>query len=439
MFRATLTCLILAVMAAPSGAQRVISARAGMIYYAEGAVTFDGIPARALAGERYPALKDGQLLATEQGHAEILLGSGAVLWAGQNSKIRLQNSSLDDTHFLLESGSAIIEAVSVPEGNRIRVDAGAASVEVLRPGLYRFEAGPPLARVYDGEASASGLRVRKGQEVRLSPESAVTAFQRPRPDELLYWAAWRSFQLAAETRSRETEWQPAGLYGDNIRHSAFGIEFSRNGGAQRLQYVTASAPGLVNFLKGEVSLEGRSLTRQTRIPFRLMSDDVIITGAGASAELFLGVGVASRLGGNGRLRVMDGIPLDATVSLTQGQAVFEVTKAARDTRIRIVMGTTTTELLKPGIYEFDAAAGTVRVYGGEAATLEDGKKWTTRRTQMLTLGPSPKVARFDSKQKDALYQWAYDRSMALAHTNAGFMTQWERVGRVVRHPQYGNW
>jgi hypothetical protein len=439
MFRATLILSISALPGAPSAAQQVISARAGLIYYAEGAVNFDGVPARVREGERYPTLTNGQLISSDLGHAEIQLGAGATLWTGYNSKIRLVESSLDNIRLRTEAGSGMIEVRNIPDGNRIRVETGSSQAELVKPGLYRFDADPATVRVYDGECIVGGVRVRPGQEALVSAVPAAAGpFDRGRPGELLYWAAWRSFRLAEEVRFREGSWSVTGLYGETRRHSAFGIQFPVAPGAARVQYLTASAPGLVYFLDGQALLAGRDPPREARVPFRVGSENTIGVEPGGFAEIFLGVGVVARLGPRAEMRFLDAAPLDSTVSLSKGKAIFEVSRAAGDTRIRVAVGETVSELERPGLYEFDAGAELLRVWGGQVSVAVGQRKFTVRRNQRITLVKAPKSSALDRGNKDALYEWTRERSLALAGSSALFMTQWERVGAVLRHPQFGS-
>ena len=437
-FRVILFPLIALLLGATAAAQQVISARAGLIYYSEGAAFFDGVPARSLAGTRYPALNNGQLLSTEQGHAEILLGSGAMLWAGRDSKIRMQDTRLDDTRLRVEAGGAMIEVKSIPEGNRIRVEVGEAAVDLIRAGLYRFDADPPRVRVYDGELLQGTSRAMHGQEIRFSEKGNASAFDRGRPDEFLYWAAWRSYQLAGEAGFEGSTWGLHGLYSETRRHSAFGVEFPVNPGAARLQYLTASTAGLVYYLKGGAMLGGAGRANQLRLPFRLTTDYTLGTQRGDWAEIFLGVGVVARLGENTTIQLADATPLDATIRILEGKALFEVSKTAQDTRIRVAVGESVIELLRPGLYEFDAAEKVLQVYGGEASSSSGEHKSRIREGQTLTLAGTPSVKRFDNKQKDSLFDWSKERSLVLARSNGVFMTQWERVGRLLRHPQFGS-
>ena len=74
-------------------AQSVISAHSGVIHYVEGDVTIDGTPVHPKFAE-FPDVKAGQLVATAEGRAEILLqcfgppgdltGIPDVAWDGQH-------------------------------------------------------------------------------------------------------------------------------------------------------------------------------------------------------------------------------------------------------------------------------------------------------------------------------------------------------------------
>jgi hypothetical protein len=434
-FRAILIPLISLLLAAPAAAQQVISARAGFIYYSEGAVFFDGKPARSLAGTRYPAISEGQLISTQRGHTEILLGAAAVLWVGQNSKIRMEGTSLDDTRIRIEEGSAMIEIREIPDGNRIRALVGEAALDLTRPGVYRIDADLPSLRVYDGDYVSTAARVKQEQELRLL-DNTVARFDRKQPDEFQYWAAWRSYQLAGETGFDARGWN-LGLYRDVVRHSGFGIEFPVSSAAARLQYLTAANSGLVYFLKGGAMLGGRNIPNSVRLPFQLPAENTLATDAGESAEIFLGVGVVARIGENARVRITTAELMDASILLYEGKTMIEVARAGEEAQIRVKVGASITDLVKPGLYEFDATAGELRVFGGEALTISADKTVKSRQGQLLSLG-DPKLTRFDRTQKDSLYQWAYERSLLLARSNTSFMTQWERVGRLLRHPQFGS-
>src|ERR1041385_6148350 len=118
-------------------AQKVVSARAGLITYLQGPTFVDGNRV-ILKSARFPQMKDGDTLSTLRGRAELLLAPGVVLRLAENSQVRLASTDLADTQVTLERGDALIEVLQLPEGSRIQVRLLDTVTEFARPGLYRF-------------------------------------------------------------------------------------------------------------------------------------------------------------------------------------------------------------------------------------------------------------------------------------------------------------
>jgi hypothetical protein len=127
------------------------------------------------------------------------------------------------------------------------------------------------------------------------------------------------------------------------------------------------------------------------------------------------------------------------VALEDGAMLIEVARSANEVTPRIQVGETVTELLKAGLYYFDAKPGSLGVYGGEALTTVDGVFIRAKEGQKVSLLSPAKLSPFDTKAQDPLYKWTANRSYALYQTPAAFMTPWEpapRGGRV-KHKQFG--
>jgi hypothetical protein len=184
--------------------QAILSARAGLISYLEGAVYSDAQQAGGGA-----QLREGQRLRTEMGRAEVLLGIGAVLRLGEGGMLRMENTQLTDTKVVLEQGSALVEVTELIKGTRIRIYFRDTAAEFARPGWYRLDTSPAQMRVYGGEAVVSDAqrktRAKRGQAVALAGSLAVSKFDRKQQDALHRWAAQRSFDLAADQRRRAVE------------------------------------------------------------------------------------------------------------------------------------------------------------------------------------------------------------------------------------------
>jgi hypothetical protein len=213
-------------------AQKVVSARAGLVTYVQGAAFVDGKRV-LLKATRFPQMKNGEALSTGRGRAELLLAPGVILRLAENSQVRMQDTQLSDTRVDLERGDALVEVLQLPEGSRTQIRLADTITEFTRPGLYRFGTMQSTLRVYGGEAlvrsgSATTPPVKRGMAVDLHSGSGllVSRFDRKQTDSLHAWAARRSFELFmsdAEARQKQNHWQSAGT--GYMENKNFGVEF----------------------------------------------------------------------------------------------------------------------------------------------------------------------------------------------------------------------
>jgi hypothetical protein len=211
-------------------AQKVVSARAGLITFSQGPAFIDGKRV-VLKVARFPQMKNGETLSTSRGRAELLLAPGVVLRMAENSRVRLESSLLSDTQVVIERGDALIEALQLPEGSRIQIRLGDTVTEMTRPGLFRFGTAQPMLRVFGGEAvvhsgQKSTLPVKRGMAVNLDDTLSVAKFDRKKADALHLWAARRSFDLFMsdpDAREKQNHWQSGGA--GYVENKNFGVEF----------------------------------------------------------------------------------------------------------------------------------------------------------------------------------------------------------------------
>jgi FecR protein len=169
MFRG-LAVLWALVFSAAAWGQSVISAHSGVIHYVEGQVTVDGAAIHPKSTE-FLDVKPDQLLATEDGRAEILLTPGVFLRLPENSSARMISNSLADTRLEIVSGSALFEVGQLLRNNAITIEVRGVEIALPKQGLYRIDTDPARLRVFEGEArvtAASGkIDVKRGREVAL--------------------------------------------------------------------------------------------------------------------------------------------------------------------------------------------------------------------------------------------------------------------------------
>jgi len=198
--KARLIILVLAgavVHAGAAFAQRVISAKAGFVFFVQGRVSVEG--GRLKTGESYRQLKDGESLSTERGRAEVLLNPGVVLRLGDMSRLRMDDVNLTDACVSLESGSAVVTVNDILKTDRFRLIAGGSVIVMKQAGVYRLDAG--RLRVFSGRAEVrrdggpAKVIAKRGQAVDLGDGLNVAKFDLKDTDALQRWANARSFRL----------------------------------------------------------------------------------------------------------------------------------------------------------------------------------------------------------------------------------------------------
>jgi len=108
------------------------------------------------------------------------------------------------------------------------------------------------------------------------------------------------------------------------------------------------------------------------------------------------------------------------IGVDEGEASIEVAEIHKQNDIRIDADGVTTELVKNGFYDFDAAHNQVRVLDGEAIVNENGRQVRVKGGHELTLNQdSTKPQSFDKKAYESsdLYSWSSLRSAYLAEAN----------------------
>ncbi len=83
----------------------------------------------------FPDVKNGQVLAAQDGRAEVLMTPGVILRIGENSSFKMISNSRSDTRLAILSGSAIIEVGELLASNAITLVYNNAHIELVKPRL----------------------------------------------------------------------------------------------------------------------------------------------------------------------------------------------------------------------------------------------------------------------------------------------------------------
>jgi len=171
--------LALATLSATAFGQSGNSARPGTLNYVEGQASIEG---RQLSPQSVgnSTVEAGQVLATANGKAEILLTPGIFLRLGNDSTAQMVSTDLTHTEVKLEQGRANIEVDQIYPQNTIVIDLKNGQTQLLKNGLYAFDAGNGTVRVFDGkaavypganpQANVKPIDVKGGHQLALSGE-----------------------------------------------------------------------------------------------------------------------------------------------------------------------------------------------------------------------------------------------------------------------------
>jgi hypothetical protein len=180
-------------------------------------------------------------------------------------------------------------------------------------------------------------------------------------------------------------------------------------------------PGTLNYVEGQVYLGAQSLNAKSVGTVELDPGQTLTTQNG-KAEILLTPGVFLRLGDNSSATMMSSSLTYTKMSVNEGEALVEVAEIHPENDLLIVEDGKTTELLKEGVYDFNADLHVVGVLDGKV-TLEDGnRRVNVKAGHMVNLAVSEpiKAQKFDKKNLEAqdLYRWTSLRSGYLAEANA---------------------
>lgn len=180
----------------------------------------------------------------------------------------------------------------------------------------------------------------------------------------------------------------------------------------------AAYPGTVNYVEGQVSIGSQNLGVDQIGSARLQPEQTLTTDKG-KAEVLLTPGVFLRVGDQSAVQMVSPNLTDTEVAINRGEATVEVDDIYPENRLIVDEGSSKTQLVKNGFYDFDADTGVIRVFSGKAELTDGDRRISIGGGHEVTLGlPDAKSRGFDKKaNEDDLYQWSSLRSSYVAQAN----------------------
>ncbi|MDW5266025.1 MULTISPECIES: FecR domain-containing protein [Acidobacteriaceae] len=197
----------LATLAAPAFGQNANPASPGTLNYVEGQASIEGRQlSRRSVGRT--EMQPGQVIATANGKAEILLTPGIFLRLGDDSTVQMVSPDLTHTEVRLERGNASVEVDQIYKQNTVLIDLPNGQTQLLQHGLYGFDANNSTVRVFDGKAAVypgqnlqsniKPVEVKGGHQLVLNGEAIKPQRfnkDQAKNDDLYKWSSLRSAYL----------------------------------------------------------------------------------------------------------------------------------------------------------------------------------------------------------------------------------------------------
>jgi hypothetical protein len=181
-------------------------------------------------------------------------------------------------------------------------------------------------------------------------------------------------------------------------------------------------PGSLNYVEGQVSLDGRPLDNKSVGSAQLGMNQVLATGQG-KAEILLSPGAFLRIGNNSSVRMVSPDLINTQVELQHGEAMLEVTAIYKENNLTVREDGALAKITKRGLYEFNADAQTVAVYDGEAQVWRNDQQIKLKKGRETSLAaPRLRASKFDRNAQDQLYAWSNLRSEYEAQASTQYAT-----------------
>ena len=181
-----------------------------------------------------------------------------------------------------------------------------------------------------------------------------------------------------------------------------------------------AVPGALNYVEGQVSIGSEYLTAKSVGSTQLEPGQSLTTKDGKT-EMLLTPGVFVRLDKNSSAQMVSSSLTRTEVAINEGEALVEVDEIHPQNDIRVQQNGAITQLLKTGLYDFDAAHNLIRVLDGKAEVQENDHHVTVKGGHELALNDAakPKTQKFDKKTFEAtdLFRFSSLRSDYLAEAN----------------------
>jgi hypothetical protein len=185
--------------------------------------------------------------------------------------------------------------------------------------------------------------------------------------------------------------------------------------------VRSAPPGTLTYIAGEAWIGSQSLDEKAVGSVLLKPGQQLSTRNGV-VEVMLAPNIFMRVSKNSSANLISLNTTAVEIELKQGQAIIEIGGSPKDRSVRLLEQGALTQLLRKGLYEFDADRLQFRVFRGEAFVQEGRQRIlvASGRQFALTSADQLSISTFNKKEfeRAELYRFSSMRSKALAEADA---------------------
>ena len=188
------------------------------------------------------------------------------------------------------------------------------------------------------------------------------------------------------------------------------------------QDVISARSGLVHYVEGDVSIDGKPVADRNGTFSEVKKEGELATALGR-AEILLTPGVFLRVGENSAIRMRETALEDTKVEFVSGKTMLEADTPMKDNRVTVQFKDYAVTPVDHGLYEFTSEPAQLAVYAGEADVTAGGQTVRVKAGKKLILSAALAQERFNDKDGDSLYRWSKLRSEYVSVANVSAARQ----------------
>jgi hypothetical protein len=181
-----------------------------------------------------------------------------------------------------------------------------------------------------------------------------------------------------------------------------------------------ASPGTVNYIEGDVTLNGDPLPARSAGSAVIGPNQVIATGNGY-AEVLLSPGAFLRLGHNSEVQMISAGLANIQLQVNRGSAMVESADPVKGSTLEVTVNGAATRIDRGGLYAFDANSQCVKVLDGKAEVRQGAGETTLKKGDEVLLASENPLKKRDfsvkSAEEDSLYVWSKVRSREESEAN----------------------